>query len=179
MIYQKSPGKVLLARESPSYSLWVGFDGKRAWAQDSLKSYWGLLNTPQRNAILRDAEIYQGSRIKSEYSNVKVKSTEKIGDQDTYVVSGTSPEGTSEDFYFDEQSGLLLRRHIEEQTIFGGFQIRADFEDYRDVGGVKIPFVVRWSSPGGAWGTRTSFKVLEVQQNQPIDDEKFGGPPAK
>jgi hypothetical protein len=179
MIYQKDPGKVLLARESPSYSLWVGFDGKRAWAQDSLKSYWGLLNTPQRNAILRDTEMYQGSRIKGEYSNVRVKCTEKIGDQDTYVVSGTSPEGTSEDFNFEVQSGLLLRRHIEEQTIFGGFQIRADFEDYREISGVKIPFVVRWSSPGGAWGTRTSFKILEVQQNQSISDEKFEGPPAK
>ena len=179
MIYQKGPGKVLLAKESPSYSLWVGFDGKRAWAQDSLKSYWGLLNTPQHNAILRDTEIYQGSRIKSEYSNVKVKGIEKVDEQDTYVVSGTSPEGTSEDFYFDVQSGLLLRRHIEEQTIFGGFQIRADFEDYREIGGVKTPFVVRWSSPGGAWGTRTSFKVLEIRQNQPIDDEKFEGPPAK
>jgi photosynthetic reaction center cytochrome c subunit len=179
MIYQNGPGKVLLARESPSYSLWVGFDGKRAWAQDSLKSYWGLLNTPQRNAILRDTEMYQGSRIKGEYSNVRVKCTEKIGDQDTYVVSGTSPEGTSEDFNFEVQSGLLLRRHIEEQTIFGGFQIRADFEDYREIGGVKIPFVVRWSSPGGAWGTRTSFKILEVQQNQSISDEKFEGPPAK
>jgi photosynthetic reaction center cytochrome c subunit len=111
-MYQKLPGKVLLARESPSYSLWVGFDGTRAWAQDSLKSYWGLLNTPQRNAILRDSEIYQGSRIRSQYLNVKVRGTEKIGDEETFVVSGTSPEGTSEDFYFDVQTGLLLRRHI-------------------------------------------------------------------
>jgi Photosynthetic reaction centre cytochrome C subunit len=122
MIYQKGPGKVLLAKESPSYSLWVGFDGKRAWAQDSLKSYWGLLNTPQHNAILRDTEIYQGSRIKSEYSNVKVKGIEKVDEQDTYVVSGTSPEGTSEDFYFDVQSGLLLRRHIEEQPFLADFK---------------------------------------------------------
>jgi photosynthetic reaction center cytochrome c subunit len=179
VMYQKLPGKVLLARESPSYSLWVGFDGTRAWAQDSLKSYWGLLNTPQRNAILRDSEIYQGSRLRSQYLNVKVKGAEKIGQEETYVVSGMSPEGTSEDYYFHVQTGLLLRRHIEEQTIFGGFQIRADFEDYRDIGGVQMPFVVRWSSPGGAWGTRTSFKVLEVQQNQLINDEKFEAPPVK
>jgi hypothetical protein len=179
MIFQKGPGKALLARESPSYSLWVGFDGTRAWAQDSLKSYWGLLNTPQRNAILRDAEMYQGSRLKSQYSNARVRAAEKLGDQDTYVVSGTSPEGTSEDFYFNVETGLLLRRHIEEQAVFGGFQVRADFEDYREIGGVKMPFVVRWSSPGGAWGTRTSFKVLDVQQNENIPDEKFEGPPTK
>jgi outer membrane lipoprotein-sorting protein len=179
MMYQKGPGKALLSRESPSYSLWVGFNGTRAWAEDSLGSYWGLLNTPQRNAILRDAEIYQGSRLRGQYSDVKVRAAEKLGDQNTYVVSGTSPEGTSEDFYFNVGTGLLVRRQIEEQTVFGGFQVRADFEDYREIGGVKMPFVVRWSSPAGAWGTRTSFKVLDVQQNENIPDKKFEGPPSK
>lgn len=179
VLYQKAPEKVLLVEGSPNYTLWVGFNGKRAWAQDSEKSYWGILNTPQRNSIMRDSESYQGSRIRSQYSNVRVKGVEKIGEHATYVVSGTSPEGTSEDFFFDMQTGLLLRRHIEEQTIFGGFQIRADFEDYREMGGAKMPFVVRWASPGGAWGTKVSFKVVEVQQNEPIEDEKFEGPPSK
>ena len=178
VLYQKVPGKVLLARESPSYSLWVGSNGKRVWAQDSEKSYWGILNTPQRNSIMRDSEIYPGSRIKTQYAGVKVKSREKIADHDTYVVVGTSPEGTSEEFFFDVQTGLLLRRHILEQTVFGGFQVQADFEDYRDTGGIKTPFVVRWSSPGGAWGTKVSVKVIEIKQNDPIEDAKFEGPPA-
>ena len=179
MIFQKGPGRVLRSRESPGYSLWVGSNGTHAWAEDSLKSYWGLLNTFEQHAILRDAEMYQGSRLESQYSSVKVKAAEKLRDEDTYVVSGTSPEGTSEDFYFSVETGLLLGRHIEEQTVFGGFQVRADFEDYREIGGVKMPFVVKWSSPGGAWGTRTSFKVLDVQQNENIPDEKFEGPPSK
>jgi hypothetical protein len=63
------------------------------------------------------------------------------------VTVGTSPEGTSEEFFFDVETGLLLRRHIEEQTIFSGFQVRADFEDYREIGGIKMPYVARWSSP--------------------------------
>jgi hypothetical protein len=107
---------------------------------------------------MRDSESYQGSRIKSQYSNVKVRGVEKIGEHATYVVSGTSPEGTSEDFFFDMQSGLLLRRHIEERTIFGGFKIRADFEDYREISGVKIPFMMRWDSPDGAWYTKRNLK---------------------
>src|SRR5215469_1814387 len=177
-VYQKAPDKVLFASESSSYSLWVGFNGTRAWAQDSGKSYWGILNTPQRNSIMRDSELYQGSRIKSRYSDVKVKRKEKIGEHDSYVVVGTSPESTSEEFFFDVQTGLLLRRHIVEQTIFGGFQIQADFEDYREIGGVKMPFIVRWSSPGGAWGTKVSTKILNIQQNVPIADEQFNGPPS-
>ena len=176
--YQKAPGKVLLANQSLSYSLWVGFNGERAWAQDSEKSYWGILNTPQRNSIMRDSELYQGSRIKSQYSDVKVKSKEKIGEHDSYVVVGTSPESTGEEFFFDAQTGLLLRRHIVEQTIFGAFQIQADFDDYREIGGVKIPFIVRWSSPGGAWGTKVSSKIVDIQQNVRIEDEQFNGPPS-
>ena len=176
--YQKAPGKVLLANQSPSYSLWVGFNGERAWAQDSEKSYWGILNTPQRNSIMRDSELYQGSRIKSQYSDVKVKSKEKIGKHDSYVVVGKSPESTGEEFFFDAQTGLLLRRHIVEQTIFGAFQIQADFDDYREIGGVKVPFIVRWSSPGGAWGTKVSSKIVDIQQNVRIEDEQFNGPPS-
>ena len=177
-VYQKAPDKVLFARESSSYSLWVGFNGTRPWAQDSEKSYWGILNTPQRNSIMRDSELYQGSRIKRRYSDVKVKGKEKIGEHDSYVVVGTSPESTSEEFFFDVQTGLLLRRHIVEQTIFGGFQIQADFEDYREIDGVRMPFIVRWSSPGGAWGTKVSTKILNIQQNVPIEDEQFNGPPS-
>src|SRR5215470_13531173 len=177
-VYQKAPDKVLFARESSSYSLWVGFNGTRAWAQDSEKSYWGILNTPQRNSIMRDSELYQGSRIKSRYSDVKVRGRDKTGEHDSYVVVGESPECTSEGFLFDVQTGLLLRRHIVEQTIFGGFQIQADFEDYREIGGVKVPFIVRWSSPGGAWGTKVSTKILNIQQNVTIEDEQFNSPPS-
>lgn len=178
MIYQKAPAKVLVADESASYSSWVGFNGARAWAQDSLKSYWGILNTPQRNSIMRESEPYPGSRISTQYLNVRVSRREKIGDKNTVVIEGTSPEGTREEFFFDTDSGLLVRRHITEQTVFGGFQVQADFENYREVGGVKMPFVVKWSSPGGAWGTRLSTKIVDVKINEPIDDEKFEHAPA-
>lgn len=178
IMYQKAPTKVLVSNESPGYSRWAGFDGQRAWAQDSLKSYWGILNTPQRNSIMRESELYPGSRLLKQYADVRVSRKEKIGDGETYVVEGKSPEDTTEEFYFDAQSGLLLRRHILEQTVFGKFQTQEDFEDYRGIGGVKMAFVMKWSSPGGAWGTRVSTKVLEVKQNEPIDDERFEHAPA-
>jgi hypothetical protein len=98
---------------------------------------------------------------------------------DTHVLSGTSPEGTSEELFFDVETGLLLRRHIEEQTIFAGFQVRADFEDYREIGGIKMPYVVRRSSAGGAWGTKVSVRIVYIQQNEAIADEKFEASPPK
>jgi photosynthetic reaction center cytochrome c subunit len=175
-LFQKAPGKVLIFRQSQGYTFWAGFNGQRAWGQDSLKSYWGLLNNSELHSVMRDSEMYQGSRLATQYTNVIVASKEEINNRATYVISGTSPEGVREKFNFDVRTGLLLRRHIEEPTAFGWFPLDINFEGYREVDGVKIPFVVRLSSAGGAWGVRTSYMVLEVHQNIPIDDEKFDHP---
>jgi len=175
--FQKMPGKVLrLFQPSPDYTLWAGFNGQRGWAQDSLRSYWGLLNTSELHSLMRDAEMYPGCRIGSQYANVLVAGEEMIGDRQTIVIAGTSPEGSREKFYFDVRTGLLLRRHTEEPTLFGWFPLETNYEGYREVGGVKIPFVVRLSSASGAWGVRTSYMILEVRQNDPIADEKFDQP---
>ncbi|MFZ0818885.1 MAG: c-type cytochrome [Candidatus Acidiferrales bacterium] len=174
--FQKAPGKVLILSQSPGYTSWAGFNGQRAWAQDSLKSYWGLLNNAELHSVMRDSEMYQGSRITSQYTKVVVAGKEDINSHPVFVISGTSPEGVREKFYFDARSGLLLRRHIEEPTAFGWFPLDLNLEGYREVDGVKIPFVVRQSSAGGAWGVRTSYMILEVHQNVPIDDEKFDHP---
>jgi photosynthetic reaction center cytochrome c subunit len=177
-VVKKVPSKALYTQQSQGYTLWVGFNGERSWAQDSEKSYWGLLNGLQRNAIIRDGELFQGSRLKSQYDQVTVSGRDRIGQREVYVVSGTSPEGTRERFSFDVETGLLLRRHIEEPTEFGWFPVQADFEDYRAVDGVQLPFVVRWSSARDAWGVRLSSRVLAVRDNVPVDDARFDRPPS-
>ncbi len=177
-IYQTSSGKILRVQASPGYTSWVGFDGTRAWAQDSQQSYWGILSNSQRNEIMRESEIYQGSRLRTSYTEVKVAGKEKVGDKDTYVISGISPEGAKEKFYFDAASGLLLRRHVDEPDIFGVLQVESDLDDYRDVDGVKIPYTIRWQSAGRSWGMRTSSKIIDIQNNILIDDDKFAHPPA-
>jgi len=174
--FQKAPGKVLVVRQSEGYTFWAGFNGHQAWAQDSLKSYWGLLNNSELHSVMRDSEMYPGSRIRSQYTKVVVGGKQEINTRDTFVIAGTSPEGAREKFFFDARTGLLLRRHIEEPTALGWFPLDVNFEGYREVDGVKIPFVVRLSSAGGAWGVRTSYMVLEVRQNVPIADEKFDHP---
>jgi photosynthetic reaction center cytochrome c subunit len=175
-IFQKTPGKVLLFQKSPGYTLWAAFNGQQAWAQDSLKSYWGLLSASQLNSIMRDSEMYAGCRIENQYANVLMAGKDRVADRDTFVIAGTSPEGSREKFYFDARTGLLLRRHIEEPTLFGWFPLDIDFEGYREVGGVKIPFVLRLSSEGGAYGTQRSYMILDVHQNVPIEDGKFDHP---
>jgi hypothetical protein len=46
-------------------------------------------------------------------------------------------------FYFDEESGLLVRWVRWNQTPLAPVPTAADYDDYRDVAGVKMPF--KWT----------------------------------
>ena len=102
---------------------------------------------------------------------------EKIGDRNTIVVTGRTADKKVERLYFDAESGLLLRRISYTQTMVGVIPYQIDFEDYRDVDGVKLPFTVRVSAVevGNPVSTRT---YSEIKLNAPIDDVKFKMPAA-
>jgi hypothetical protein len=52
---------------------------------------------------------------------------------------------------------------------------QADFDDYREVGGIKFPFLYTYSWLDG----KDSFKLNDVKVNVPVDPAKFAKPPAK
>ena len=82
-----------------------------------------------------------------------------------------TPSGAAapEKLYFDVQTGLLVRKYSEAKTVLGQVPAQTDYEDYRDVEGVKLPFTIRWAIPGRTWGR----KINEVRQNVPLDDARF------
>ena len=47
--------------------------------------------------------------------------------------------------------------------------LQLDYEDYREVDGIKQPFLIHWSMPGRIWGR----KIDEIKQNVPLDDARF------
>ena len=52
------------------------------------------------------------------------------------------------ELFFDVRMGLLVRRYTESETLLGKLPLQTDYEDYRDVGGIKQPFLIHWSMPG-------------------------------
>jgi hypothetical protein len=76
-------------------------------------------------------------------------------------------------FYFDKDSGLLLREMRFVETPLGRNPSQVDYADYRDFDGVKIPCQWTIARPGG----RFTIKITDVQQNVPIDESKFAAPP--
>jgi len=65
---------------------------------------------------------------------------EKIGNADVWVVKNGNDR-----LSFDVNSGLLLRRVLLTPRAIGTIPQQTDYEDYRDAGGVKFPFLVRVS----------------------------------
>ena len=91
-------------------------------------------------------------------------------------MSARAADNHRERLFFDAETGLLLRRISFTETMIGVIPEQIDFEDYRDVEGVKLPFTVKVSSvEPGLVSTR---KYSEIKLNVPLDDSKFKMPPA-
>jgi zinc protease len=91
-------------------------------------------------------------------------------------VNGMTADNHREQLFFDAETGLLRRRISYLETPIGVIPNQIDFEDYRDVDGVKVPFTVKvLSVEPGLVSTRI---YTEIKLNAPVDDSKFKMPAA-
>ena len=88
------------------------------------------------------------------------------------VVQGTGPNDVLATLYFDHDSGLLLRIIRYSKSPIGRFPTQVDYADYRDVGGIKMPFHITFAWLNG----RDAIHLSEVKTNVPIDPSVFGKP---
>lgn len=100
-------------------------------------------------------------------------SKDRVGDRDVWVL--TSPVGTGgrQRLYFDAGTGLLVRRLTLTQSPVGMIPQQTDFEDYRDVGGFKLPFVVRYDAIDRNGGV---VRYTAITPNAKIDEKIFDMP---
>ncbi len=89
-----------------------------------------------------------------------------------WVIQGTGPRGMLVTLYFDQKSGLLSRMVRYGKTQIGRVPTQVDFSDYRDVGGIKMPFHLTFAWLDG----RDAIQLTDIKTNVPIDEAKFGRP---
>jgi outer membrane lipoprotein-sorting protein len=90
-----------------------------------------------------------------------------------YEVRGTDNYGNFVKLYFDSESGLLLRTIYFKKNPFGSVAMETNYSDYRDVDGVKLPFVINWRGPG----SNETVTINDIKNNVTVDDSKFEMPP--
>jgi len=94
--------------------------------------------------------------------------------QEVIQVDLTRPGGAEEKWYLDPETYLEVARDATGSDLGGqAFPQRKIFDDFRDVGGVRIPFYVETE-----WYTRNLvMEVAEVELNVEVDDALFAMPP--
>lgn len=166
---QKAPGMTYSTMTTAQGATSTLFDGTHAWITTNRGTFEA--NGFEQIVLSREAQMnpiaalqgYQGKRLRGEA---------KIGDSITYVIQATAPDGLVELLFFDQQSGLLVRRNIRDRTIFGTLPVEVDYSDFRPTDGVDIPYKITWYSSG-----RTeTYVVKDVKDNAPVDDSKFAPP---
>lgn len=167
--YQKAPGEMYSALTTPQGNATTFTDGTRAWITTGRGSFEA--NGFEAIVLTREAQMNPIAALQN-YKAKRLRGQGKIGDQMAYIVQATAPDGVIEFLFFDQQSGLLIRRLIRDRTVFGALQIEADYSDFRPTDGVNIPYKVIWY----ATGQTETFVVKDVKDNAPVDDSKFVAP---
>jgi photosynthetic reaction center cytochrome c subunit len=149
----------------------TAFDGHTGWLGNPHRPPRAMSPAEGENARL-DAEIQFGTDLKTLFTGFRVRAKEKVGGHDAYVVTGFTEGKPPVKFYFDAESGLLLRFVRYTETPLGRNPVQVDFADYRKANGVSVPYRWTLARPSG----RFTIQVDDLQQNVPVDDAKFAMP---
>lgn len=171
-LYQSSPEKVLAVITGQQGVTERGFNGTSGWE----KGAKGVrdLGGEEVYYLRRFPDMVKDIKLKEQFTRLNVAGKQKLNDRDVYVLRGLTTGGRREQLYFDVETGLLVRRVSSIITPVGNIPDQVDFEDYRDVDGVKMPFTVKVSSVDSFYSLTRKF--TEIKVNVPIDEKRFNKP---
>ena len=110
--------------------------------------------------------------IKTAFPNWRVGQEDTLNDRDVYVVQGSGPNGMLGTFYFDIKTHLLTRYVRQTASPVGRISVQQDFDDYRDVGGIKFPFKYSFLWLDG----RFTATISDVKVNVPVEAARVAKP---
>ncbi|HEY2934801.1 MAG TPA: hypothetical protein VGK99_23955 [Acidobacteriota bacterium] len=170
-LYLKAPDKWLAIYKTDKSMERYGFDGSRGW----FDAHW-----PDISKLPREVDLYTPLRLREWYPDMKFVGIARVEDRTTYVTEGSWSGRPPDRYYFDAETGLLLRQDDRARTtVSRGSDSKTQetankpveyyFSQYRSVKGVKLPFVVRRKDSSGV---RTEI-FHEIRHDVPIPDSKF------
>lgn len=171
-LYQSSPEKVLAVISGQQGVTERGYNGNVGWE----KGVRGLrdLSAEEVYFLRRYPDLVKDIKLKDQFTRLNVGGKQKINDRDVYVLRGQTTSGRREQLFFDAETGLLVRRVSSMTTPVGNIPEQVDFEDYRDVDGVKMPFTIKVSSVDSFYSVTRKFTDIKV--NVPIEEKRFNKP---
>jgi|SRR5579871_1678741 len=174
-IYAKAPAQRTQIVHTGNGDSTTTYDGAQAWTAtpptDRPVPLLALAGQ-ELDAARLDAEFCFPAQIGKSLTGWRVGFDATIGDRDVAVLQGTTPARSTVRLYFDKNSGLLVRQVRYTDSVVGLSPTQIDYDDYREVAGVKMPFrtTVTWLDG------RSITELTDVQPNAAIDPSRFTQP---
>jgi hypothetical protein len=111
---------------------------------------------------------------KAKGNQVEFVDKEEVLGKTAYKLKLTNKLGDVSYFYFDAATNLLLKWEGERKLGAQSFPWESFFHDFREVNGLKYPFLIESDSPGT--DQRQKIAAEKIEPNVPIDAARFGKP---
>lgn len=172
-IFAKAPNQRAAIVHAENGDTVTIYDGRSGWiAAPNLPVPVLPLTGGDLEGARLDANLSFPPEIKQALSGWRVGVPSDIDDREVQVLQGSSGDESFATLYFDSESGLLLRQLRYANSPVGRMPTQIDYSDYREVGGIKMPF--RWTV---TWlDGRETFELSEVQLNAPVEASRFARP---
>ena len=172
-IYAKAPNQrawIVHMFNGDSYRV---FDGRNGWwaGPDSPAPIMTLVSGNLDRARIEAVLAFPGG-LKQAFAQWRVGRT-AVDERDVQILQGTNPGLLPVNFYFDNQTGLLVRMVRWNETPVGPVPTEINYDDYRDVAGIKMPFT--WTA--SQTYMQMTIKLTGIQPNVAIDAARFAQPP--
>jgi hypothetical protein len=132
------------------------FDAQGGWIRD--KAGVRDLTSQELDAVRQSYHPFEPFHTTSIGDDVRVTDAEDLGDRTAWVLTTARAR-----YWFDADSGFLLRRVVYATSPIGRIPARTDFDDYRDVGGSKVPFFTRAMLVDPYLGGTRQAEKMEVE----------------
>jgi len=150
----------------------LAFAGSSGWV--SVGGVPRLLTDADVVRLRRQALRYAPLKVPEPAEALRVERVEPVRGRDTYAVVTDVDPKTTRTYFFDVTSGLLARESTITATALVPLQEQVDYEDYRPVDGVLLPFLVR-TSDDAPYATSTKT-FTRITHGAPPDETLFAMP---
>jgi outer membrane lipoprotein-sorting protein len=167
--YGKRPNMTRQETTARSLTAVMAFDGTTAWQFNPMAGMTApVVATGFQAAMVKEQSDFDGPLIdyRSKGYKVELAGTEAVGDRQAYHLKLTNAEQRVLHIYIDTQTNLD-RKSVSEGPMG---QLEQELGDYRDVDGVKVPFLRRTLVNGNE---QARIVLDKVELNIKLDDALF------
>lgn len=176
------------ARSPDSYKLVVPFNGKfyaqahvggKGWKLDAFKNETQptRLNGAEARLLANEADV----EVESPFVNyarkghsITLEKADSVLDRHCHVIGLTRKTGEKERYYFDQRTAELVMKEAKAKNPeLGGATLNIYYSDYREVGGLMLPFRIVCEADTQ---TILTITVTSIDLNPMIDNSTFDSP---